>query len=177
MKLLFLLLSKLIWWKEKTENCLICNYCTKDEKKFIDNKKVDTIYIIHQGHPVFGIYFICKGKVKVYKRGPRNKEQIIRLAKTGDILGHRGYGGELVYPIGARALEDSYIAFFENDLFIKISKNNALFSYNLMMFYADELKKSEMKVRNMGLMNFKEKVVDALLYIFSVYGTKNFVEC
>ena len=70
-------------------------------------------YIIREGESVSGIYFIKEGKIKVVSSGLNGKEQIVRLASDGHILGHRGYGGE-IYPIGAVALLVNSLWFLAN---------------------------------------------------------------
>jgi len=47
---------------------------------------------IMEGAPVNGLFFILKGKVKVFRTGINGREQIVRFAKDGEIIGHRGFG-------------------------------------------------------------------------------------
>ena len=47
-----------------------------------------------EGAPVNGLFFILKGKVKVFRTGINGREQIVRFAKEGEIIGHRGFGTE-----------------------------------------------------------------------------------
>jgi CRP-like cAMP-binding protein len=116
-----------------------------------------------------GIYFIYQGKVKVTISGANDKEQIVRLAKEGHILGHRGYGGES-YPIGAEALEDSSICFVTNELLYDTFITNPEFTYHLMMFYSRELRKSEQRIKYLAQMNVREKVAFALIYLVDTFG-------
>ncbi len=43
-----------------------------------------------------GIWFINRGKFKVHKQWGEDKELIVRLARDGDIVGHRGMGSDNV---------------------------------------------------------------------------------
>lgn len=127
--------------------------------------------IIRENDPVKGIFFIYDGKVKVHKQWENNKSYIVRLAKSGDILGHRGYGGELYYPVSATALENSRICFIPNDLFHRLLKTNNALTYKLLMFYAHELQTAERRMRNLAHMSVKNRIADALLMIKEAYGT------
>lgn len=156
-------------------DCFIARHCSKEWKIYIDDHKSCVNYrkkqnIFYQGDEVFGIYFICSGKVKVFRVGPEGKTQIIRLASSGDILGHRGHGGNAIYPIGAATLEDSNISFIENSHYYKVLKQNPDMIYHLMLFYAEELMRSEARIQHLTYAKSKERVAEALLMINNVYG-------
>lgn len=131
-------------------------------------KKGETIF--REGDPVNGIYFIYKGKVKVYNSGIRNKPQIVRFADSGNILGHRGFGKLRVYPIGATALENSTICFVPADVFLNTMNNNGLLAVELVNFYADELRRAENKLRSLSQMSVKQKIAEAILTLSEIYG-------
>ena len=52
-----------------------------------DYKKGQIIF--NAGAYPHGLYCVNEGKIKIYRVGDEGKEQIIRLAKGGDILGYR----------------------------------------------------------------------------------------
>ena len=54
--------------------------------------------IFSEGEPVKGIYQIYSGKIKVVASFDGKKEHIVRLATTEQLLGHRGLGGNMIYP-------------------------------------------------------------------------------
>ncbi len=138
------------------------------EKRVIKCKKGQQF--IMEGAPVNGLFFILNGKVKVYRTGLNGKEQIVRLAKEGEIIGHRGFGTEEYYTIGAMALEDATLCYFSKGILQIVLKRDAPFAYDLMLFYADELNKSEAKVKSLSQMTVRERVIDTLLYISRKFG-------
>ncbi|OFY66844.1 MAG: hypothetical protein A3H98_11005 [Bacteroidetes bacterium RIFCSPLOWO2_02_FULL_36_8] len=124
--------------------------------------------------PVNGIYFILSGKVKVYKTGLGNKKQIIRLARNGDIVGHRGINRKF-WPISATAIEDSFICFISNENFEKVVMSNPKLGYQMVLFFSDELFRSEEIVKNLSSLMVREKVAYALMKIsesYPVFGNK-----
>lgn len=125
---------------------------------------------IMEGAPVNGLFFILKGKAKVFRTGINGREQIVRFAKAGEIIGHRGFGTEEYYSIGAMALEDTTLCYFSKDLLQEVLKNDPGFAYDLMLFYANELNKSEAKVKSLSQMTVRERVIDTLLYINRKFG-------
>lgn len=125
---------------------------------------------ILEGAPVHGLYFVYKGKAKVVKTGFQGKEQIVRLAKDGEIIGHRGFGSREAYQISAVALEDSTLCYFKNDALKQMLLSFPKLTYDFMLFYAEELNLSENKVRKFAQMTVREKVIDSILYMYRKFG-------
>lgn len=120
-----------------------------------------------------GLYFIYSGKVKILNTGIHGREQILRLAKDGEMIGLRGFSTHQYFPIGAVALEDTVICNFRIDVMKEMLLSLPRLSYDFMNLYAEELNRSETKVRKLAHMNVREKVVDALLYVNRKFGQKN----
>lgn len=156
-----------------TDNCFIQK--SKDDKllSFISSVKRTSFYkkkqhVVFEGNQVMGLYFILSGKIKVVSSGLNGKTQVVRLTQSGDVIGHRGYGGE-TYPISAITIEDSEICFVDNDAIYKAFMENPKLTYELMMYYSKELRTSEAKIKNLAQMTVKEKVVDSILYAEKLY--------
>jgi CRP-like cAMP-binding protein len=165
--------------KSKTDcdckTCLLCKLCLPEwgpaiaaNKKNIRFKKGDII--INEGDAMTGMYFVYEGTVKVHKKWGEEKELIIRFAKSGDIFGHRGLGKDMIYPISATALEPVTACFFNNDFFKTSLRVNYDFSFQLLMFYAEELQESEKKMRNLAHMQVKGRVAYALMHLQKKFG-------
>ena len=125
---------------------------------------------IMEGAPVNGLFFICKGKAKVLKTGIYGKEQILRLVGDGEIVGHRGFGTREKYGISAFALEDTLLCNLSNEVVKKMLLDIPSLTYDLMLFYAQELNRSETKVKALAQMNVREKVIDTLLFVDRKFG-------
>lgn len=117
-----------------------------------------------------GMYFINTGLVKVHKKWGSEKELILRLAKNGDIVGHRGLGTDIIYPVSGTALEPTDVCYVGLDFFNSTLKVNPDFLYQLMMFFASELKESEKRMRNMAHMTVKGRISNALLFLRQKFG-------
>ncbi len=160
-----------------SKSCFI--QCCDDDvlKKFISTEKRTSFYkekqhVIFEGDKVLGLFFIMSGKIKVVSSGLYGKTQVVRLTQPGDIIGHRGYGGE-TYPIGAIALTDAKVCLVDNDSIYKAFMDNPSLTFELMMYYSRELRKSEAKIKSQAQMNVREKVADALLYCNSIFNDIN----
>ena len=56
---------------------------------------------------------------------------------------------------------------------LEILHNIPEFTFDLMLFYAEELNKSENNIRKIAQMNVRERVIDTLLYIHRKFGQSN----
>jgi len=158
------------------QSCSFCRSCLKEWLPAIAANRKSYHYnkgelLFKEGNKVEGMYFIHSGKVKVHKKWDEEKELIIRFAGKGDIVGHRGLGKELNYPVSGTALEPVEICFFELDFFTSSLKVNHDYTFQLMMFFAAELQESERKMRNMAHMPVKGRVAIALLKLNEKFGT------
>jgi CRP-like cAMP-binding protein len=157
------------------ENCFIKKHIHLEQiKEYIDRKhsflcKKSQQFII-EGAPIQGLYFVHKGKVKTVKTGINGREQIVRFTKDGDTVGFRGFGTSKRYLIGAYALEDTVLCNFSNDDMLDMLRSIPELTFDLMLFYAEELNKSENNIRKIAQMNVRERVIDTLLYIYRKFG-------
>ncbi|MCO6499235.1 MAG: Crp/Fnr family transcriptional regulator [Vicingus serpentipes] len=161
----------------QTSGCFIKQHCADKYITLLNNLKETSTYrkdqyIAFEGYPVLGLFFIQSGKAKVVSSGLNGKTQVVRLTKSGDIIGHRGYGGEK-YPISAVAIEESIVCFVDNDTIHQAFMDNPRLTFELMMYYSRELRKSEAKIKNQAQMNVREKVADALISCNSFFNNKN----
>ncbi|HTI93189.1 MAG TPA: Crp/Fnr family transcriptional regulator [Puia sp.] len=156
-------------------DCFLCRHSIPEWKAVIALKKT-TLHIkrgkqlFAEGEKVKGIFFIYSGSVKVHKQWIKDKDLILRFAKAGDIVGHRGLGGSENYPVAATALEDTEVCFIDNEFLEAILRTNISFTYKLMYFYASELTNAERRMRNLVHMEVKGRIADALLEIALFFG-------
>lgn len=157
------------------KSCSFCKQCLPEwlpavetNRKTFQVNKGETIF--REGEQMTGIYFIYEGAFKVHKQWG-DKELIVRFAKKGDIVGHRGLGDEPIFPVSGTALEPSVVCFIELEFFMSSLKINHEFLFQLMMFFAEELKVSERRMRNLAHMTVKGRVAQALLTLLDKFET------
>lgn len=156
-------------------SCMVCKESLPEWKPAIEANRKTFEYkkgeqLFTEGNQVLGMYFVQKGSVKVHKRWGDDKELIIRFAKKGDIVGHRGLGSDNIYPVSATALEAVTVCYFDWAFFDASLKVNHELLYALMLFFAAELKVSERKMRNLAHMPVKARVAQALVILAEQFG-------
>lgn len=156
-------------------NCFLKKYSLPEWETAIDNnskllnfKKGQAIF--REDDPVTGFYFLHEGKVKIHKKWGDDKDLIIKLAKEGDVLGHRGIGAEQHYPVSATAIEDASVCFISTEFLKTTLRINPELTYQLMLYYAKDLQEAEKGMRNMVHMDVKSRIADTLLKIAEVFG-------
>lgn len=156
-------------------SCMLCLQCLPSwvpavsaNRKCIRYKKGELIF--KEGEEVTGMFFVNTGLVKVHKKWGEDKELILRIAGNGDIVGHRGLGSDTIYPVSATVLKPTEICFIDMKFFDDTLKANQDFLYQLMMFFASELKESEKRMRNLAHMTVKGRIANAVLTLKEKFG-------
>jgi CRP-like cAMP-binding protein len=153
--------------------CYIHRFCSDTEQVKVSENKDLNYYrsgdsIFKEGNTMLGIYFVMHGAIKVVTSGPNGREQVVRLASDGDLLGHRVLGNDKYY-FNAIALKDTQICFMETAAFKDTCMSSPEFSYRLLLFYALELRRTELRVKYHAQMNIREKVAQAFVYLNEVF--------
>jgi len=156
-------------------SCMMCRLCIKEWLPAIDAQRTNLHFkkgelLFREGEEMKGMYFIFSGTAKVHMQWGREKELIVRFARKGDIIGHRGLGRDTIYPVSGTALEPVTACFIDLDFFNASLKVNPGFITQLMLFYAQELKESERNMRNLAHMPVKGRVANALLQLQQKFG-------
>ena len=133
-----------------------------------DNLKFDELRY-EKGESVFkegvfpsGIYFIKKGKVKIFKMSPDGKEKVLRLVKAGDFIGHKDLISCDRFTYSAAAFENTTLYFIDKESFNKLLEKKEIALY-FMRLLANELSNTENELRNLAYMPVKGRLIDALL--------------
>ncbi len=155
--------------------CLLCRLSKKEWMPAVALHRIN--YKYNKGEVIFkeddemkGIFFVYEGTVKVHKHWGPDKELILRFAKKGNIIGHRGLGKDLVYPVSGTAIEPTTVCYIPLDFFQASLKVNYDFLYELMQFFATELKESERNMRNLAHMPVKSRILQSLLTLEEKFG-------
>lgn len=148
------------------------------EKNDLGENKGSNFYkkgqvVFYEGNQSHGLYCMYSGKVKLTKLGENGKEQVLRFAKTADILGYRSIFSKEPYQATATAIEDSYICHLSKDKFLSIMKTNPQLSWNTMELLSNDLKQAEKSLINIAQKTVKERIAEALLLLHATFGYFN----
>lgn len=129
--------------------------------------------IFNAGAYPHGLYCVQEGKIKIFRIGDEGKEQIVRLAREGDILGYRALLSGDKYSSSAETLEDAKICFIPKAAFLGLVANNGVLSMQLMKLLSEDLKFAEHRITDLAQKSVRERVAEALLYLHQTYGLES----
>lgn len=169
--------------------CIDCHHCSTrphsvfnvlNTEELIDlqNRKTHLVYnygemIFKEGQYPSGVYIITKGKIKISKLGFGGREQIVRFAKEGDMVGYRALIGEEIYSCSATAISEVHLCFLKQELINSQIKSNPGLAIQFMKLLAKDLKTSEVKSMNMAQKSVRERVAESILLLIEMYGIEN----
>ncbi|MCB9033034.1 MAG: Crp/Fnr family transcriptional regulator [Chitinophagales bacterium] len=153
---------------------VICNP-ENDYHHSIDTHKICATFkkgemLFKEGAYATGIFCVNQGKIKLSKLGEEGKEQIVRLVKSGDILGYKALLTGNKYSGSAIALEDSNVCFIPKDIFTGILKKDANLSFEMMKILSNQLKSTEDALMHLAQKPVRERVAEVVLYLKETYG-------
>ncbi len=165
----------------KCEQCIVRQFSsikalTKDELiKMADCK---TSYTIKKGEPLFeegetvnGVYCLKDGVCKMTKLSDNGKDQIVKLAKAGELLGQRSMISEEPANLSAVALEDLEVCFIPKTEIMQFFNENNQFSMHMMKTICGDLKDADDHMVNMAQKTVKQRLAETLLYLEETFGT------
>jgi len=153
----------------------VFNTCTDEELSAINKSKIVLQYkkgttLFNKGEIPYQLYCLNKGSVKLSRLNAHGKEQIIHLAKAGDVLGFRAILSEDNYSCSAITMEDCVICAIPKNKFVALVKTNPKLSFKVIELFAKKLKETEQSTSLMATHSVKERVCKALLILKDNYG-------
>lgn len=119
-----------------------------------------------------GLFCIHKGIIKVYKVGKDGKEQIIRLAREGDIIGYRALLSGERYSKFAAPITDAQVCHIPKSAFFSVLSTNYHLSSRVMELLSLELRAAEEKIVEMAQKPMRERLAETLLLLRETYGVE-----
>lgn len=138
--------------------------------KSIHNKYKKGNIIFYEGNIPYGVYFIIKGKIKLFNTSQEGKEYIIKIAKEGDILGYKAFLNHGEFSASAEALEESHIRFIDKNDFMNILNKYPNFAMILLEIMAREIKCYREVVNSLAYKTSNERIIDLLINLKKTFG-------
>jgi CRP-like cAMP-binding protein len=148
---------------------------TTDQLDSVHYGKGSSLYkrgniVYHEGHRINGFYCVQDGIIKIYKTGIDGKEQIIRFAKAGDIIGFRSVLSKELACTTAKVIEDSVLCFIPSENLFQLVKENSTFSMQLMQLTCRELGEANNFITDIAQKTVRERLAEILLILMDTFG-------
>jgi CRP-like cAMP-binding protein len=129
--------------------------------------------IFEEGESVNGVFCVKEGVCKMTKLSPNGKDQIVKLAKKGELLGQRSLISDEPANLSAVALEDMEICFIPKSEVIQFFNKNNQFSMNVMKTICGDLKEADDLMVGMAQKSVKARLAFTLLNLEETFGTND----
>lgn len=156
--------------KCQNSNKSLVKFCTNEEiyeinttKTCISYKRGDSLF--HEGALPLGLFCVNAGSIKVVKEASGGKEQIVRIAQAGDVIGYKSLIMQQRYSSSAFAMEDSKVCLIPRDEFSKLSSNNHKFYDALMKLLCEDIERSQNKMAEIAYKPVRGRVAEALILL------------
>ena len=116
------------------------------------------------------MWMLLRGKVRIYKEGIGQRQQIIRLLKPYDIFGYRACIANEPYNSSASAFEESVVFRLEREHFNQLVRSNGKLCYDVMLMMAKDLAISEIQTVNLTQKHIRGRLAESLLLLLKNYG-------
>lgn len=140
-----------------------------NSKKTFKIKKGDSLF--EEGDVTNGVFCIKDGVGKLSKLSANGKDQIIKLVKSGELLGQRSMISNEPTNLSAKAISDMEVCYIPKKEMLGFFNTNNQFSMNLMQTICEDLKESENDKVAMAQKTVKERLAQTLLYLQDTFGT------
>ncbi|WP_095953296.1 Crp/Fnr family transcriptional regulator [Flavobacterium sp. ACN6] len=147
----------------------------KEEVIKLANSK--TTYKIKKGEALFeegevtnGVFCVKDGVGKLSKLSANGKDQIVKLVKSGELLGQRSMISNEPANLTAKAIADMEVCFIPKAEIINFFNSNNQFSLNMMQSVCEDLKESENEKIALVQKTVKQRLAETLLHLHDAFG-------
>ncbi|MDF1575501.1 MAG: Crp/Fnr family transcriptional regulator [Bacteroidales bacterium] len=131
-------------------------------------KRASIVY--REGNRMKGFCCVRSGIIKVFKTGFDGKEQIIRFAKPGDIIGYRSVVSDEPACTTTEVIEDAVLCHIPTEILLKLVKNNGNFAVELMKLTCKELGEANSYITDIAQKTVKERLAEILIHLEGEFG-------
>ncbi len=148
---------------------------SKEElKKVSDSKVTKTVKrgesIFEEGDKLSGVYCVRGGVSKLSKLSANGKDQIVKLATKGEVIGQRSVIAEEHANLSATAVNDMEVCFIPKESIVDTLNTNPNFAVEVLRHMAHDLKEADDVIVNMSQKTVKQRVAEAFLYLRNNFG-------
>ncbi|HEU4718036.1 MAG TPA: Crp/Fnr family transcriptional regulator [Bacteroidia bacterium] len=134
-------------------------------------KKGEAIFL--EGKSPSSVFYLHAGKVKVFTTDAQGREQIIHLAKPGDLMGYRAMLGGDTYSCTGAAMEDTEVWVIPKETFFDLLDRNAAFSHAVIKLLTAELRHAEHHLAGLARKPVKSRLAEVMLLLADTYGFRD----
>jgi len=133
-----------------------------------DWKKQSHVFL--QGDPLENVYFIYDGKIKIYKSDINGKEQIVAIAKKGEMFPHVGFFRKGDYPAYAEVIEPSTLIAVPISKFESVLIENPELCIKVFKVLGEKIVDLQNRLEEQILNNTYEQIIKLIIRLAQKHG-------
>ena len=126
--------------------------------------------VYREGNRMKGFCCVQSGIIKIYQTGFDGKEQIIRFAKPGDIIGYRSVVSNEPACTTTEVIENAVLCHIPTEILLNLVKNNGNFAVELMKLTCKELGEANSYITDIAQKTVKERLAEILIHLDDEFG-------
>jgi CRP/FNR family transcriptional regulator len=128
--------------------------------------------IFHEGTPALGFHIVCSGRIKLSTADRDGREQVIRIANPGEVIGEEALLDSHAYHATAEPFEDCHTAFIKRDQFLVLLESNHGVASRFLLHFCRTLIEAQGRLARMGLGDARTRLAGTLLGLAQRYGRR-----
>jgi len=140
----------------------------KENRSVNKYKKKQMIY--SEGNHPSKLFYILKGKVKVYRKNEDGKELIVDLYNEGDFVGYIPLLEDKIYTDSAEALEESELALIPKAEFQQLVNSNPVVMKKFIGILSKNVHDKENRLLGIAYDSLRKKVAETLVTLYQKYN-------
>ena len=113
------------------------------------------------------LYYLKKGKVKIFKLNDDGKEYITHLATEGDFIGYLSLLENKSYDDNAEVLEEAEVILIPKEDFLSSVYNDLTIASKFIKLITQNVKDQEERLLNLAYSSLRKRIAKALVIIHS----------
>ncbi len=126
--------------------------------------------VYQEGNRMKGFCCVQSGIIKIYQTGFDGKEQIIRFAKPGDIIGYRSVVSNEPACTSTEVIEEAVLCHIPTEILLNLVKTNGNFAVELMKLTCKELGEANSYITDIAQKTVKERLAEILIHLDDEFG-------
>ena len=153
---------------------IFCQIAPDEVKIINENKWCQSLekgqQLFAEGAYPHGLFCVNTGKIKIHQMGDEGREQIVRFAKEGDVVGYRAMLAGEKYSSSATAIDTTSICFIPKNVIFSLIEKDSNFSIQLIKLLSSNLKHAEESILHLAQKPVRERMAESLLFLKEMYG-------
>ncbi|ASB48909.1 Crp/Fnr family transcriptional regulator [Alkalitalea saponilacus] len=125
--------------------------------------------VYNEGSRINGSYIVNSGILKIYKTGFDGKEQIIRFARSGDLIAFRSVISDELACTTAEVIQDATLCYIPGETLTGLIKVNPEFAMDLMKLTCRELGEANKYLTDIAQKTVRERLAEVLLLLMDTF--------